>query len=200
MGKYEVTQAQWQAVMGSNPSMFKDDPANPVEQVSWDNTQPFLTKLNDVRLVNQWRFGLPTEAQWEYACRAGTTTLWSFGNDGELSKDYAWTDVTSQGKTYPVGQLKPNPFGLFDMHGNVFEWCNDWTSVDYYAQSPENDPIGPPEGFGRVVRGGSYVSHPDHCRTNHRDGRVPSHQDFRIGFRIALSFVGVPDKSVKEKK
>jgi formylglycine-generating enzyme required for sulfatase activity len=154
--------------------------------------------LNDARLVNQWRFGLPTEAKWEYACRAGTTTLWSFGNDMELAKDHAWTDVTSQGKTYPVGQLKPNPFGLFDMHGNVFEWCNDW-GADYYAQSPENDPIGPPEGLGRVIRGGGSASHPGHCRTHHRDGRVPSHQDYRIGFRLALSFVGVPNKPVNEK-
>jgi formylglycine-generating enzyme required for sulfatase activity len=147
IGKYEVTNAQWQAVMGSTPSRFKDIPDNPVELISWDDTQPFLTKLNDARLVNQWRFGLPTEACWEYACRAGTTTFWSFGNNGEMSKDYAWTDVTSQGKKYPVGQLKPNPFGLFDMHGNVFEWCNDW-GADYYAQSPENDPTVPPRRFG----------------------------------------------------
>jgi formylglycine-generating enzyme required for sulfatase activity len=185
MGKYEVTQAQWQTVMGSNPSMFKDDPANPVEQVSWDNTQPFLTKLNDVRLVNQWRFGLPTEAQWEYACSAGTTTSWSFGNSDTIINDYAWSNNNSKGKTHPVGQLKPNPFSLHDMHGNVWEWCQDW--LGSYVPSEGIDPAGSPKGSHRVNRGGSWDRHAADCRPWYRYGDVPTLRGPYIGFRLAMT-------------
>jgi formylglycine-generating enzyme required for sulfatase activity len=198
MGKYEVTQAQWQAMMGSNPSKFNEDPANPVEMVSWDDTEPFLTKLNDARLVNQWRFGLPTEAKWEYACRAGTTTSWSFGNSDTIINDHAWSVSNAQAKTHPVGQLKPNPFSLYDMHGNVWEWCQDWQGS--YLPGEGTDPAGPPKGSLRVFRGGGWDRDAAFYRTASRNGNAPTFRFDSLGFRLALSFVGVPDKPVNEKK
>jgi formylglycine-generating enzyme required for sulfatase activity len=198
MGKYEVTQAQWQAVMGSNPSQFQDDPANPVEQVSWDDTEPFLTELNDARLVNQWRFGRPTEAQWEYACRAGTTTVFPFGNSEIILGEYAWYTASSQHKTHAAGQLKPNAFGLYDMIGNVWEWCDDWHGG--YAPSPQDDPSGPTMGSDRVRRGGSWRHRAADCRAADRVRFGPSSHASDLGFRLALSFVGVPDKPGKENR
>jgi formylglycine-generating enzyme required for sulfatase activity len=200
MGKYEVTQAQWQTVMGSKPSQFKDDPANPVEQVSLDDTQPFLTKLNDARLVNQWRFGLSTEACWEYACRAGTTTVFPFGNSEIILGEYACYSASSQNKTHAVGRLKPNAFGLHDMLGNVWEWCDDWYIEGYYAQTPPCDPSGPTRGGRRVARGGGWDAHAADCRAACRSGSAPSYRLNNLGFRLALSFIGVPNKPVNETK
>jgi formylglycine-generating enzyme required for sulfatase activity len=154
-GKYEVTQEQWQAVMGSNPSYFKG-PKNPVEKVSWEDCQKFVAKLDEKSRSGGAKFGLPTEAQWEYACRAGTTTSYSFGDDPKNIGDYAWSGGKSARKTHPVGQKKPNPWGLYDMHGNVWEWCADRAALWYYDHSPANDPVGPSFGDSRVLRGGSY--------------------------------------------
>jgi formylglycine-generating enzyme required for sulfatase activity len=200
LGKYEVTQAQWQAVMGSNPSMLKDDSSNPVEQVSWDDTDPFLTKLNDARLVNQWRFGRPTEAQWEYACRAGTTTLFPFGDSEVILPKHAWYLASSRGKPHLVGQHEPNAFELRDMLGNVWEWCDDWYMEAYYAQAPKYDPTGPTEGSDRGIRGGSYADTAGNCRPAYRSRLAPSFRGNNVGIRLALSFVGVPDKPGKEKR
>ena len=153
MGVYEVTQAQWKALMGDNPFYFKGD-ALPVEQVSWEDCQRFLAKLN--QRAGQGRIcRLPTEAEWEYACRAGSTSDYCFGDDDRLG-DYAWYPRNSGYKTHPVGQKKPNAWGLYDMHGNVWEWCSDWYDAAYYAESPGKDPKGPSTGQERVVRGGSW--------------------------------------------
>ncbi len=153
MGKYLVTQEQWQAVMGDNPSMFTG-PKNPVERVSWDDCQAFLVKLNE--RPGKGRFQLPTEAQWEYACRAGSTTRYFFGDDESVLGEYAWYGANSRDKAHPVGEKKSNPWGLYDVYGNVGEWCQDWYDENYYAGSPMDDPTGPTTGSDRVKRGGSW--------------------------------------------
>jgi formylglycine-generating enzyme required for sulfatase activity len=147
MGKCEVTQAQWQAVMSNNPSSFKGDNL-PVENVSWNDAQEFIRKLNQADSKYQYR--LPTEAEWEYACRAGTTGDYA----GNLD-DMAWYSNNSGSKTHAVGQKQANKWGLYDMHGNVWEWCQDWYDSNYYRQSPGADPTGPTAGSIRVYRGGS---------------------------------------------
>ncbi len=155
-----VTQAQWKKVIGrkflrrtKNPSYFKGDDL-PVERVSWKDAQRFLEKLNQKEQKGRYR--LPTEAEWEYACRAGSATKYSFGNDEGRLGEYAWYDKNSGGKTHPVGQKKPNAWGLYDMHGNVWEWCSDWYDKDYYRNSPSRNPKGPTNGRYRVLRGGSW--------------------------------------------
>jgi len=197
LGKYEVTQAQWEAVMGSSPSHFADNPFHPVERVSWDDIQPFLDKLNvaGTRRVpsanggksepSEMTFTLPTEAQWEYACRAGTTTFWHCGDDEATLQEYAWFSVDSRGKTHPVGELQANGFGLHDMHGNVWEWCADYWATDYYAESASNDPSGPSAGSYRVRRGGRWCDHAGHCRSAIRDDASPDYRVGSLGFRLA---------------
>jgi len=153
MLRFEVTQAQWEAVMGSNPSYFLGD-NNPVEVVSWNDCQSFISKLN--KLDSNYTYRLPTEAEWEYCCRAGSATNYSFGDDEEQLGDYAWYGYNSKGKTHPVGQKFPNAWGLYDMHGNVQEWCQDWYDEDYYKNSPNTDPQGPNSGMDHVIRGDSF--------------------------------------------
>ncbi len=152
IGKYEVTQALWEAVMGNNPSRFKGSDL-PVETVSWEDAQQFISQLNSQDKRYQYR--LPTEAEWEYACRAGTTGDYA-GNLYEM----AWYENNSGNQTHPVGQKKPNAWGLYDMHGNVWEWCADWYDSDYYRNSPTTDPQGPSTGSSRVHRGGVWASPP----------------------------------------
>jgi formylglycine-generating enzyme required for sulfatase activity len=149
----EVTQAQWKAVMGNNPSYFKGNDL-PVETVSWDDAQEFIKKLSAKEGV---KYRLPTEAEWEYACRAGSTTKFYFGEDESKLDEYAWYHNNSDGKTHPVGQKKPNAWGLYDMHGNVWEWCQDWYGADYYKNSPAEDPQGPASAESRVLRGGGEL-------------------------------------------
>ncbi len=186
------TQALWQAVMGDNPSEFKDDPANPanpVERVSWDDVQTFLDRLNE--LVPGLVADLPSEAQWENACRAGTTTPFSFGDNitpaqVNYNGEFPYADGKKgqfRERTVPVKSLPPNPWGLYEMHGNVWEWCADW--FGNYPQGPQIDPSGPPEGVGRVLRGGSWFSFGRYCRAADRGRRVPGYRDDSIGFRLA---------------
>ena len=183
MGKYPVTQAQWQQVMGANPSQFKGA-QNPVENVSWDDCQLFLVKLRERNPRIDFR--LPTEAQREYACRAGTTTKYSFGDSDAVQEDYAWCHGNSGDKPHPVGGKKPNPWGLFDMHGNVLEWCADWYG-GIYAADETVDPSGPSAGQDRVLRGGSWFNGVAHAGSANRDMRYPpATKSSNIGFRLVV--------------
>jgi formylglycine-generating enzyme required for sulfatase activity len=181
MGRHEVTQAVWTRVMGENPSKFKDMLA-PVESVTYVDCQEFIARLNT--LVPGGGFRLPTEAEWEYACRAETTTRFSFGDDDARLKEYAWYDGNSGGRTHPVGQRAPNPWGLYDMHGNMLEWCADWNGDDYYDNSPHDDPTGPTRGRARICRGGCWLSDSGGCTSSWRDRQDPGERDDFTGFRV----------------
>jgi formylglycine-generating enzyme required for sulfatase activity len=184
LGKFEVTQGQWEAVMGNNPSYFKGR-KNPVEQVSWDDVQVFIQRLNQKEGTKKYR--LPTEAEWEYAARAGTTSTYSFGNDARSLGQYAWYEGNSGKKTHPVGQKEPNAWGLYDMHGNVREWVQDWYGERYYSSSPPTDPKGPSSGSLRVFRGGGWLSFAGGCRSACRFDFRPGYRGDGGGFRLALS-------------
>jgi len=187
MGKYPVTQEQWTAVMGSNPSHLKG--ANkPVEWVSWEDCLRFLRRLNEKAGLGKWEF--PTEAQWEYACRAGSTTMFCFGDDESGLADYGWFDKNSGGTSHPVGEKKPNAWGLYDMHGNVWEWVLDWYDPAYYAHSPTDDPTGPATGTERASHGGCWFSSARSARSaNH--GRIEAdHHGTHLGFRAAMAPMG----------
>ena len=175
----EVTQAQWQAVMGNNPSFFKG-PDRPVENVSWDDVQEFLGKLN--AREKDTRYRLPTEAEWEYACRAGGREPDVAPNLGEV----AWTDANSEGGTHPVGQKKPNAWGLYDMRGNVWEYVQDWYGE--YSAERSVDPQGLLLGVNRVLRGGSWCTiYPSYFRCAYRNYMRPGDSDLSRGFRCARS-------------
>jgi formylglycine-generating enzyme required for sulfatase activity len=196
MGTCEVTQAQWKAIMGDNPSSFKGDDNRPVEEVSWEDAQQFIQKLNEREGVTRYR--LPTEAEWEYAARAGTTTRYSFGNDVSLLATYGWYYDNSGvrfiffgGSTKSVGQLRPNPWGLYDMHGNVREWVQDWYGP--YSAAPVTDPSGPATGAHRVIRGGSWGVTARYARSAARGGSPPGLRRGHLGFRC-LSSGGEPRK------
>ena len=187
LGKYEVTQEQWQTVMGSNPSNFKG-PKNPVERVNWDDCQAFVAKLNERYRKNGTPFALPTEAQWEYACRAGSATRFSYGQDDAALQDYAWLAEDSADTTHPVGLKKPNAWALHDMNGNVWEWCADWYGPDYYRHSPGIDPAGPSDGSLRVLRGGSINDHAQYRLVTFRGRYQPSSRLVNLGFRVAGTY------------
>ena len=187
LGKYPVTQAQWKTVMGNNPSRCEGEKC-PVETVSWNDVQEFIRKLN--KMEGHGRYRLPTEAEWEYVCRAGSTTAYCFGNDRDKLGDYAWYGDNSRhwknGEygTHPVGKKKPNAWGLYDMHGNVWEWVQDWYGE--YRDGSVKDPQGPSAGESRVLRGGSWFNHAKCCRSVSRGGRSPDSRCDDYGFRLAL--------------
>ena len=185
LGKYEVTQGQWQAVMANDLSWFAG-PKNPVEEVSWTDCQKYMAKLNEKLRAAGAKFSLPTEAQWEYACRAGTTTQFDFSDDPAKLDEYAWRRDNAKRTTHPVGQKKPNAWGLYDMYGNVWEWTADWYAEDYYGKSPAVDPAGPDSGESRVLRGGSwYYGGSGFFRCAYRGLNCPP--DYRsddYGFRV----------------
>ena len=176
----EVTQDQWVRVMGSNPSNF-DGINNPVEQVSWNDAQKFIQKLNKLEGTNAYR--LPTEAEWEYAARAGTDTTYSSGDENSSLDSYAWYEGNEG--AHPVAQKQPNRWGLYDMHGNVWEWCQDWYR-DSYIDTPRdgNANIGGKQKY-RVLRGGSWNSNPYFVRIATRFNVVPTHRTNYYGFRLA---------------
>lgn len=188
MGETEVTQALWKAVMGSNPSDFKGDNL-PVDQVKWDDCQDFVRKLNNLmagKISSDWKFALPTEAQWEYAARGGKyKSTYRYAGSNNLD-EVAWHPDNSSGKTHPVKSKRPNALGLYDMSGNVYEWCADWFDSDYYGVSPYGDPKGPSSGSGRVLRGGSEYNSADDCRVSHRGHHNTASTGSNFGFRIVL--------------
>ncbi len=180
IGKYEVTQKQWRKVMENNPSNFKGDNL-PVEQVSWNDAQDFIKKLNEKEGANKYR--LPSEAEWEYAARAGTKTSYSFGDDESKLGDYAWYDANSGSKTHDVGQKKPNPWGLYDMHGNVWEWVQD-SYYSNYNGAPTDGSAWEGDVSDRVRRGGSWNFNTWGCRSAFRDDFAPAYRYFNLGFRL----------------
>jgi len=184
LGVTQVAQEQYQRVMGNNPSKFQGDPKRPVEQVSWDDAVEFCRRLSELEHGGK-RYQLPTEAQWEYACRAGSITRYWFGDDGSQLGDYAWYEANSESKTHPVGQKRSNAWGLCE-YGNVWEWCQDWYDKNYYAKSPTDDPTGPPDGSQRVLRGGSWFDPARICRSAFRRNFEPGNRHGTIGFRVSL--------------
>lgn len=181
IGKHEVTQGLWKAVMGSNPSNFANGDNYPVETVSWNDVQEFLSKLNQ---LTGKKYVSPTEAQWEYAARGGEKSQgykYSGGNDiGKV----AWYNGNSKSSTHPVGTKKANELGIYDMSGNVDEWCQDW--YDDYSSEAETNPTGPESGSLRVMRGGSWTDDAGHCRVSNRGGHSPGNRYYYYGFRLVL--------------
>ncbi|MCY3021711.1 MAG: SUMF1/EgtB/PvdO family nonheme iron enzyme [Planctomycetota bacterium] len=178
IGVTEVTQAQWKAVMGQRRGEFEGDNL-PVESVSWKDAVAFCEKLSKTEGKT---YRLPTEAEWEYACRAGSAGRFSAA---DKLTDAAWYDDNGEEKTHPVAAKKPNAWGLYDMHGNVAEWCGDYYAPKYPAQAA-TDPTGPAEGTGRVVRGGSWSSFERGCRCASRSNVNQAHQMKTIGFRVVM--------------
>jgi formylglycine-generating enzyme required for sulfatase activity len=190
MGIYEVTQEQYEAVMGTNPSNFKGA-KNPVEQVSWNDAVEFCKKLS-AKMGKTVR--LPTEAEWEYACRAGSKTAFGYGDTDAALNEYAWYTNNSGDKTHPVGLKKPNAWGLYDMHGNVWEWCSDWFS-ESYANAKTTDPQGADFGTDRILRSGSWYGGPKFCRSACRRRGDPDFRDYIHGFRVvSVGAVGMDSK------
>jgi formylglycine-generating enzyme required for sulfatase activity len=181
ISKYTITQSQWQSVMGNNPSHF-EGPDRPVEMVSHRDVCQFIDRLNEMENTNIYR--LPTEAQWEYAARAGSESTYCFGLKRTKLSAYAWYGKNSDGKTHTVGLLAPNDWGIYDMHGNVHEWCSDWFDRNYYSTSPAFDPPGPQNGLARVLRGGDWGSEDWYCRCAIRSLSSPDRRSPRVGFRI----------------
>ena len=199
LGIHEVTQGQYQAVTGENPSYFKGSDDLPVENVSWLDAVQFCNKLSEreslrpyyrkegdqVTIAGGNGYRLPTEAEWEYACRAGSGTAYGFGDDAARLGEFAWFKGNSGDKTHPVGQKQPNAFGLYDMHGNVWEWCWDGYDPDYYKRSPVDDPSGPVDGSNRVFRGGGWNCAAENCRAAYRNGNTPTNAINSLGLRLA---------------
>jgi formylglycine-generating enzyme required for sulfatase activity len=181
IGKYEVTQKQWLDVMGNNPSNFKGDNL-PVEMVSWNDAQDFIKKLNE---KEGWaKFRLPTEAEWEYSARAGITTRYSFGDAESMLGDYAWYFENSDDKTHPVGKKKPNPWGLYDIHGNIWEWVQDEWHEKYNGAPTDGSAWETGDGSIRIFRGGGWRFLARDCRSANRN---PSYSGVRsdvVGFRV----------------
>jgi formylglycine-generating enzyme required for sulfatase activity len=184
LGKHEVTQRQWQALMGNNPSSFKA-PDNPVENVSYQDALIFIEKLNQKEGTTRYR--LPSEAEWTYAAKAGSSGIWHFGNDPKDLGLYAWFKDNSSLVAHPVGEKRPNQWDLYDMLGNVWEWVSDYYSEDYYATGPNADPKGPSQGSLRVIRGGAFDKSSEFLRIQNRAMDNPTLTNASLGFRVAFT-------------
>ena len=205
LGVYEVTQAQYEKVMGRNPSYFQgaivgnENADLPVDRVSWEDAVEFCKKLSD--LPEEKKAGrvyrLPTEAEWEYACRVGSKTAYSFDDEEGLLPEYGWIKRNSSNRTHTVGLLEPNAWGLYDLHGNVWEWCSDRHGE--YPKGAVSDPTGPCEGSNRVIRSGGWYGEAALCRSALRRGHVPSIRLNSHGFRLALSSSGIPKSPEADK-
>ena len=180
LGETEVTQALWVAVMGSNPSSWQGDNL-PVEKVSWNDCQTFITKLNQ---LTGKTFRLPTEAEWEYAARGGSKSQGYKYSGSNTLGDVAWYTGNSSSKTHEVGTKQANELGLYDMSGNVWEWCQDW--FGNYESSAQTNPTGASSGSNRVRRGGSWIGAARSCRVTYRGDRTPTSTDYYLGLRLAL--------------
>lgn len=181
LGRCEVTQAQWKQIMGNNPSQYQGDD-NPVENVSWNEVQEFIRRLNEKESTDSYR--LPTEAEWEYAARAGIGANFFFGEEASDIIFYAWYNFNSGGSSHQVGMKKTNAFGLHDIYGNVSEWVQDMYDERYYAQSPAIDPSGPVYGARRVARGCSWNNGVTLCRSAQRFAFEPDERQGFVGFRL----------------
>jgi formylglycine-generating enzyme required for sulfatase activity len=196
LDKHLVTQEQFEKLMQDNPSRWKGA-ANSVEQVRWSDAVRFCNKRSEAEGLQpcydlaSWKcnfdangYRLPTEAEFEYACRAGTTTPYLSGDTPARLAEFAWFDKNSGGHPLPVGQKQPNAWGLYDICGNLWEWCNDFYQVDYYGSAPKQDPRGPAEGKTKVVRGGCWRTSADNCRSGYRYNENPGYADVCFGYDI----------------
>lgn len=192
IGRYEVTQELWEAVMGSNPADPGEDPQTPIYNVSWTDVQTFLTRLNQHPSIQQagFSFRLPTEAEWEYAARGGKDSKgYRYAGSNQIDS-VAWYRGNSQVNIHPVGKKQPNELNLYDMTGNVFEWCSDWYDADYYKNSPPQDPKGPQIGTARIVRGGCWSFVEEDCRITYRATHNPESKGLNIlGLRLAMDLL-----------
>jgi uncharacterized protein (TIGR02996 family) len=199
LGTTPVTRGQWRAIMGAPRGVEQSDD-HPVESINWREANRFCERLG-LELGRRCR--LPTEAEWEYACRAGTTTLYPTGDSRADLEAIGWCSYSglwdAAGGTRAVGTLRPNPFGIYDMNGNVWEWCADLYDESYYMSSPEKDPGGPIRGRQHVVRGGSWRGGPWFCRSSERRALAPTAREINIGFRVVVEVEGVADRSVDEE-
>lgn len=189
MSKYLTTQSEWEAIMGNNPSEFKEvGPRAPVDSVSYEQIQIFIKKLN-YKESREKEFGyrLPTESEWEYACRGGSSTIYYFGNDPNLLGVYSYYKENSEYRTHPVGEKKPNSWDLYDLHGMLWEWCEDWYEENYYQNSPQENPKGPSQGLRKTLRGGSWNLLQHRIRASSRDSDEPKTAFSIHGFRLVLS-------------
>ncbi|MGO9921815.1 MAG: SUMF1/EgtB/PvdO family nonheme iron enzyme [Isosphaeraceae bacterium] len=204
LGTHQVTQGQYQAVMGINPSDVKGSDDLPVESVTWFDAIAFCNRLSerekrtpfyringtDVTVLGGDGYRLPTEAEWEYACRAGSSTLYPFGDNASALDEFAWYNKNSENQTHPIGHKSPNAWGLHGMLGNVWEWCADFYDAKYYASSPSADPPGATGAADRVIRGGGWLNAPRLCRSASRGGRLPADRSRSLGFRLVLGQSG----------
>ena len=189
IGKHEVTQAEFAAVVGRNPSHFTGDSNRPVEKVTFFDASNFcatvtLRERKAARLPAGYEYRLPSEGEWEYACRAGATNLYNFGDDASVADQFAWTTENSDAATHPVGQKRPNAWGLHDMHGNVWEWCSDW--FEAYPAAPLTDPVGPATSKYKLFKGGGWNQDLEYGRASSRFMMSPSNGIHFVGFRLAL--------------